>query len=190
MKTSNAGISLIKQFEGCRLEVYLDPVGVPTCGYGHTAGLTKSMVGMKITQEQADAYLKVDLAKFEKKVSRYDCVYHWTQNEFDAMVSFCYNIGNIDGLTNNGKRDKSEIAAKMLSYNKAGGVVLKGLSRRRKAEYDMFLSANKSAKKSVEEVAREVIDRKWGDNPERKRRLIEAGYDYEAVRAEVNRMLM
>ena len=178
-------VELIKKYEGCRLEVYLDPVGVATCGYGHTAGLTKNMVGMKISQEQADAYLKVDLAKFEKKVNKYDYIYHWTDNERGALISFAYNIGSIDGLTNNGKRSKSEIAEKMLSYNKAGGKVLKGLTRRRQAEHDLFVSN----KKSNLDIARKVIDNKWGVGEDRKKRLTEAGYDYKAVQAEVNKLL-
>ena len=142
MKTSKDGIAIIRKFEGCVLKVYLDPIGIPTAGYGHTAGLTKAMVGMPITQLQADTWLAEDLAKFEKKVSKYDSKYHWNINEFSAMVSFCYNIGNIDGLTAKGTRSKAEIANAMLNYNKAGGKVLNGLTKRRKAERELFLSGN------------------------------------------------
>lgn len=140
MKISQAGISLIKRFEGCVLKIYPDAVGVPTAGYGHTAGLTKAMVGMPITQLQADTWLSQDLEKFEKKVSKYDSKYHWNINEFSSLVSFCYNIGNIDGLTAKGTRTKAQIADAMLNYNKAGGKVLSGLTKRRKAERELFLS--------------------------------------------------
>ena len=57
--------------------------------------------------------------------------YNWNQNEFDALVSFAYNIGSIDGLTASGSRSKEEIADKIQAYNKAGGKVLSGLIRRR-----------------------------------------------------------
>jgi len=139
MKTSEEGIRLIKNFEGCRLCVYLDPVGIPTAAYGHTAGLTIGMVGMPITQAQADQWLKEDLAKFEKKVEKYDPIYHWTIQEFSSLVSFAYNIGSIDGLTAKGTRSKEQIAQAMLGYNKAKGKVLNGLIRRRQAERELFL---------------------------------------------------
>lgn len=66
--------------------------------------------------------------------------YNWTQPEFDALVSFAYNIGSIDGLTAKGTRTRSEIAAKILEYNKAGGKVLSGLIRRRQEERKLFLT--------------------------------------------------
>lgn len=186
MRISKNGLSLIKRFEGCRLTVYLDPVGVPTVGYGHTAGLTRDMVGMPITQAVADVYLEQDITKFEQKVNRFNGIYHWTQQEFDALVSFAYNIGSIDKLTQNGKRNKAQIAQAMLSYNKAGGKVLQGLVKRRKAEHDLFVSGNK---KDITTLAKEVLADKWGIGAERKRRLTQAGYDYQAVQKEVNRLL-
>lgn len=138
MVISEKGINLIKRFEGCRLFVYLDPVGVPTVGYGHTAGLSKGMVGMGITQSQADLYLRQDILKFEVRVNKYNAKYQWTQNEFDALVSFAFNIGSIDQLTAKGTRTKATIAEKILHYNKAGGKVLPGLVKRRQAEYNLF----------------------------------------------------
>ena len=134
-KVSNDCISLIKQFEGCRLTAYKCPAGVWTIGYGHTAGVKE---GMKITQAQAELFLLDDLQKYADKVNKYDAKYSWRQNEFDALVSFCYNIGSIDQLTANGTRSRQVIAEKMLLYNKAGGKVLNGLVRRRKAEYTLF----------------------------------------------------
>ena len=92
MKTSQTGIDLIKQFEGCVLTAYKCPAGVWTIGYGHTAGVKQ---GQRITAAQAESYLRSDLEKYEKKVDKYSR-YGWNQNEFDALVSFAYNIGSID----------------------------------------------------------------------------------------------
>lgn len=140
MKTSQKGIDLIKSFEWCWLEAYK---AVPTekyytIGYGHYG--SDVAAGMVITQAQADAFIVKDLAKFEAAVMSYDSKYHWTQSEFDAMVSFAYNVGNIKQLTNNGTRTKEVIADKMLQYTKSGGKVLNGLVKRRKAEHDIFIS--------------------------------------------------
>lgn len=137
MKTSQTGIDLIKKFEGCRLDAYKCPAGVWTIGYGHTAGVT---AGQKISPAQAEAYLRADLEKYEKNVEKYNDRYRWTQNEFDAMVSFAYNLGSIDKLTVRGTRTKAVIAEKMLLYNKAGGKVLDGLTKRRKEEQKLFLA--------------------------------------------------
>ena len=137
MKTSSKGVSLIKSFEGCRLKAYKCPAGVWTIGYGHTAGVKE---GDTITQETADDYLRNDLAKYEKAVMNYDGIYHFNQNQFDALVSFTYNcgIGNLKNLTQSGKRTLAQISTKLLLYNKAGGVVLRGLQRRRAAEKELF----------------------------------------------------
>ena len=142
---SSNGIKLIKQFEGCRLTAYKDSVGVWTIGYGTTNSdysitgkhITK---GMTISQKTADSWLKTSLdKKYGPKVNKYDSKYKWTQNEFDALISFAYNIGSIDQLTDNGKRSKQTIAQKMLLYVKAGGRTLQGLVRRRKAERALFV---------------------------------------------------
>lgn len=137
MKTSSRGVSLIKQFEGCRLIAYKCPAGVWTIGYGHTAGVKE---GDTITQETADAYLRNDLEKYEKAVMNYDGIYHFNQNQFDALVSFTYNcgVGNLKNLTQSGKRTLAQISTKLPLYNKAGGVVLRGLQRRRAAEKVLF----------------------------------------------------
>jgi Phage-related lysozyme (muraminidase) len=141
MKVSERGINLIKSFEGCKLTGYLCPAGVPTVGYGHTGAMDGKPVckGMKITKTKAVELLKEDLEKFEKKVCKYP-KYKWTQNEFDALVSFAYNVGNIDKLTAGGTRSKAVIAEKILAYNKANGKELVGLTRRRKAEQALFLT--------------------------------------------------
>ena len=138
MKTSQRGINLIKEFEGLRLTAYRCPAGVYTIGYGHTRGVKR---GMKITEEEASAFLTADLRNSEKAVERYDSVYHWNQNEYDALVSFTFNCGatNLRALLRNGRRNRSQIVATLPLYRKAGGKVLKGLERRRAAEKALFL---------------------------------------------------
>ena len=145
MKTSSKGVSLIKQFEGCRLKAYKCPAGVWTIGYGHTAGVK---AGDIITQETAESYLRNDLVTYEKYVMNYDGIYHFNQNQFDALVSFTYNCGpgNLKNLTQSGKRTIAQISDKLLLYNKAGGVTLLGLQRRRTAEKVLFDTPIKSDK--------------------------------------------
>ncbi len=136
MRTSQNGINLIKQLEGCRLTAYKCSAGVPTIGYGHTAGVK---MGQTITQVQAESYLKDDLMKYETKVMKYYDKYRFNQNEFDALVSFAYNVGSIDQLTAGGTRSRKVIAEKMLSYCKAAGKENTGLLRRRQKERALFL---------------------------------------------------
>jgi len=137
MQTSQKGIELIKQYEGCRLAAYKCPAGVWTIGYGHTGSDVK--YGQTITQAKAEQLLRQDLAKFEKHVMLFNSKYHWTQNEFDALVSFAFNIGSINQLTANKLRTKDQIAQAMLLYNKAAGKVLPGLTKRRQSERELFL---------------------------------------------------
>lgn len=202
MKTSENGLNLIKSFEGCRLDAYTDPAGVLTIGYGHTSGVKK---GQKITQSQADAFLKEDVERFEKSVNALLIHYKFNQNEFDALVSFTYNLGagNLKKLTNNNKRNKGQIADAMLLYNKAGGQVLKGLVKRRQAERQLFCTpvgsvvttptptttTNATTKKTSEEIAREVIAGKWGNGAERKKKLTDAGYNPTTIQRYVNKLL-
>ena len=112
MKTSNNGLQLIKNFEGCRLTAYKCPAGVWTIGYGHTAGVKQ---GMTITQEQADNYLKSDLVIYENHVNNLNRSFN--QNEFDALVSFTYNCGagSLQTLCKN--RTNAQIADALLLYN-------------------------------------------------------------------------
>lgn len=138
MKISQKGIDFIKRFEGCELTAYKCPAGVWTIGYGHTGNVREGQV---IMQDYAETLLRQDLISYELKVDKYNPRYTWRQHEFDALVSFSYNIGSIDQLTANGTRSRKEIAEKMLLYNKAGGKVLEGLKRRRKAERELFLSS-------------------------------------------------
>lgn len=137
MVASQQCIELIKQFEGVRLMAYRDAVGVWTIGYGHTKGV---YAGQCITKAQAESFLIMDLSPVEKAVNAYDSTYHWTQHEFDALCSFAFNLGtgSIKQVTANGTRTKAQISEKILAYNKAGGKVLAGLTRRRKAEKELF----------------------------------------------------
>jgi GH24 family phage-related lysozyme (muramidase) len=141
VKTSEVGKALIKKWEGCQLVGYLCPSGKPTIGYGHTGTvLSKPVkVGMKITQAHADKILNTDIRKFEREVNKYPH-YTWSQNEFDALVSFAFNIGNIDQLTDFGARSKEVIAKKMLLYCNSKGVPLDGLRNRRLEEQKLFLT--------------------------------------------------
>ena len=140
MKISEKGIELIISFEGfskkaCKCvptEKYY------TIGYGHYGKDVAS--DATITKKEAIALLKKDLTSFEKKVDKYNHIYHFTQNEYDALVSFCYNVGNIDKLTVNGRRTKAEIADAMLRYTHSSGKELRGLVRRRTMERELFLS--------------------------------------------------
>ncbi|SLK21725.1 MULTISPECIES: lysozyme [unclassified Paenibacillus] len=140
-KISNVGIALIKSFEGCKLTAY-KPVPTEkywTIGWGHYGEDVKQ--GQKISQAQADAMLITDLAKYEAYVNNPSYVPltdKLTQNQFDALTSFCYNTGpgNLKQLCNG--RTLAQIAASITKYNKAGGSVLNGLVKRRQAELDLF----------------------------------------------------
>ena len=142
LKINQKGIDLIKEFEGCKLEAYKCPAGVWTIGYGTTDAdyaitKTKIKAGLKISKQQAEKWLRQSLNKiYCPKVNKYNNKYHWTQNEFDALVSFAYLSGNIDKLTDNGKITKKEIAERMLYY----GNMVPSIRKRRKAEQKLFLS--------------------------------------------------
>ena len=139
MKISQAGIDLIKKFEGCKLKPYKDVVGLLTVGYGHRLADADNR---DYTQEEADEFLGSDIERFERGVSTY-CTVLLTQGQFDSLVAWSYNLGlgtlsrsTLLKKLNSG--DYVGAAEEILKYNKAGGVVLKGLVTRRKAEYDLF----------------------------------------------------
>lgn len=138
MITSEEGLNLIKKYEGCRLTAYKCPAGIWTIGYGHTKGVKE---GMLISTPTADAYLKEDVKFAEKAVLLYDRYYNWTQNEFDALVSFTFNCGssNLKNLLKYGQRTRTQIAESLPKYCKAGGVKLNGLVRRRSEELELFI---------------------------------------------------
>lgn len=134
MKISQTGINLIKKYEGCKLVAYKCPAGVLTIGYGHTENVRE---GQKISQEQAEIYLDEDLKKFEQYVNNLSLPLN--QNQFDALVSFSFNLGpgNLKTLVKN--RTVEQIADAILLYNKAAGKELAGLTRRREEEKKLFL---------------------------------------------------
>lgn len=142
MKISQRGVELVAKYEGCRLEAYKCPAGVWTIGYGHTAGVKP---GDRLpSQEAAKNLLQEDLAKYAGHVN--SCVkkgqitFPLTQNQFDALTSFCYNCGagSLQKLVSG--RSAAEIAEKLPAYNKGGGKVLAGLTKRREEEKALFLS--------------------------------------------------
>lgn len=146
MQTSEKGISLIKQFEGCKLTAYQDSVGVWTIGYGWTQPVDGKPIraGMTIKQETAERLLRTGLVSYESDVSRLVKV-GLTQGQFDALVSFTYNLGARSLSTSTLLRklnagDYAGAADEFLRWNKAGGKVLNGLTRRREAERALFLS--------------------------------------------------
>lgn len=140
--TGQRGRSLICQFEGLRLTAYRDMVGVWTIGYGHTGPDVKP--GLTITQQQADQLLINDLARFERGVNALVTV-KLNQNQFDALVSFAYNLGlgalqnsTLLHLLNDGNYQAA--ADQFPRWNRAGGNVVAGLARRRYAERELFLT--------------------------------------------------
>lgn len=146
MQTSEKGIAVIKQFEGCKLTAYQDSVGVWTIGYGWTQPVDGKPIraGMTIKQETAERLLKTGLVSYENDVSRLVKV-DLTQGQFDALVSFTYNLGVRSLSTSTLLRklnagDYAGAADEFLRWNKAGGKVLNGLTRRREAERALFLS--------------------------------------------------
>ena len=144
MNISQNGINLIKNFEGCRLEAYQCSAGVWTIGYGHTGSdVTK---GRKITQDEAETLLKQDLTVHCNNVSSLVKV-SLNQNQFDALVSFEFNVGygNLSTSTLLKLLNKGDYAGAANQFERwiyAGGKVLEGLKKRRKAEKELFLKTD------------------------------------------------
>ena len=139
MNLGAAGLALIKEFEGLRLKSYQDSIGVWTIGYGSTKGIEQ---GMTITQEQADSLLLDDVKDAESCVNSAVTV-PLTQNEFDALVCFTFNLGcgnlrksTLLRLLNQSDYDAASNEFKR--WDKAGGHTLAGLTRRRLAEAKLF----------------------------------------------------
>ncbi len=142
--TSSPMRRMIETWEGCVLSTYRDSVGVATIGFGHTGPDVTE--GLTITQDQADALLGSDLQRFEHDVNAV-CGPSTTQNQFDALVSFSYNLGF-------GSLQKSTLlklhvmgqyvaaSAQFGLWNHAGGQVLAGLTRRRAGERAVYESGS------------------------------------------------
>jgi lysozyme len=140
MKTSDKGIEFIIKEEGEVLHAYRCQAGVWTIGVGHTGGVTPDM---KITKEQSRQLLKSDLCRFEKAVN--ETIKHpLLQHQFDALVSFAFNVGT-QAFKNstlakkiNSNAPYNEIREQFLRWNKAKGKVLAGLTSRRKREAKLY----------------------------------------------------
>ena len=138
-KISSNGVNLIKEFEGFHRNAYQDPVGVWTIGYGHT---TTVRSGMKITRAKGEQLLSRDLMRFEKAV-RDRVTVPLTQNQFDALVSFAFNVG-VGAFTGStllkrlNKGDYQGAANELMRWVYAGGRRFKGLVRRRRRERLLF----------------------------------------------------
>lgn len=142
MKVDRIGIDLIKKFEGCSLKPYLCPAKIPTIGFGNTYyenGVRVSMKDLPITKERADELLIDLLEGFEVGVTKY-VKSKLTQNQFNALVSFAYNVGlgNFKSSTLLKKvisnPNDPTIADEFMKWTKGGGIVLNGLIARRKFE--------------------------------------------------------
>lgn len=141
MKASEKAYSLIRQFEGLRLTAYKCPAGVWTIGYGHTSGVVP---GMTITKEQAEEFLRQDIASAENIVS-VECL-SLRQYQFDAMVSFVFNVGSGNFRKSTllkkikANPDDNSIMDEFLRWVYSKGVVLSGLQKRRLAEMRLYFS--------------------------------------------------
>lgn len=147
-RISTAGLSLIKQFEGLRLKPYLDSVGVPTIGWGTIRYPNGSIVNINdraITEAEAESFLQNDVKRFELDVDAMatDAL---TQNQFDALVSFAYNLGPaaLKGSTLlkkvNANASDPTIRMEFIKWVYAGGLVLEGLKKRRIMEADLYFT--------------------------------------------------
>lgn len=141
MNISSRGVDLIKSFEGLRLTAYLDAVNVLTIGYGHTGHDVE--FGQTITEDEAEALLRKDIGRFEAAVNR--LASKTSQGQFDAMVSFAFNLGEkalerstLLKMHNAGQYQAA--ADQFLRWNRAGGKILRGLTRRRAQERGLYLS--------------------------------------------------
>ena len=146
MQTSSMMRALIESWEGCRLEPYQDSVGVWTQGFGHTGPDVYDGCD-PISQQIADQLLAADLVKFEGYVT--DLCPVCSQQQFDALVSFCYNLGqgSLSGSTlrrMHNEGDYTGAAGEFAKWNHAGGQVLAGLTRRRAGEANVYATGTYS----------------------------------------------
>lgn len=146
MKLSDNGLAFIKKFEGCRLTAYADVGGIWTIGWGHTG--PDVVEGLSITQQQADELFRVEVDQFAEAVLK-EIKIPINQNQFDALVSFSYNVG-LAAFHNstllkllNDKTTVSIVASEFLKWNKVNGKPVEGLSNRRQAEKELFLTKDR-----------------------------------------------
>lgn len=141
MHINEAGLALLKSFESCKLSAYLDVGGIPTVGWGSTG--PDIHMGLTFTQEQADHRLDEDLKRFECRIQSMLHA-HTSANEFSALVCFAYNVGlgALQGSTLLKKLNAGDYpgaAEEFKRWNKVNGEPCDGLTRRRKAEHDLFV---------------------------------------------------
>lgn len=141
MNISKQGIDLIKRFEGCELKAYKDIVGVWTIGFGFTKGVKP---GDTMTMAECERRLTDELREYEAGVLN-ACAVYPTQNQFDALVSFAWNVGiggmaNSSVIRNHNKKDTLNAMKSFALWNKAGGKVVQGLVNRRAAEAALYFS--------------------------------------------------
>jgi lysozyme len=139
MKISPEGIALIKKFEGCELNSYQCSANVWTIGYGHTKEVEENN---SCSLEEAEEILVADLEEFEEWVEKLVTV-EMAQNEFDALVAWTFNLGPTNLRTSTllerlNDRKFEDVPFEMKRWNRAGGVVVDGLVRRREAEALLF----------------------------------------------------
>jgi len=148
MKLGPQGLALIKQFEGFEPAPYRDAVSIPTIGYGATyypGGQRVSLRDPPITEPEASRLLELMLARYAEGIDRYAQV-PLSQGQFDALVSWAYNVGLEAARTSTLMRRLNEgdylgAADQLPRWNRAGGQVLRGLTLRRLAEQDLFVSS-------------------------------------------------
>ena len=144
LSISQRGVELIKGFEGFKDTAYQDIVGVWTIGYGTTViGGEKVKKGMTCTEEEACEFLASDVDLYLSEVESH-ISYDVNQNQVDSIASFIYNLGSSAFIKSTllkklNAGDVSGAAAEFMKWNKAGGKEVKGLTRRRKAEQDLFM---------------------------------------------------
>lgn len=147
-KISNLGLELIKKYEGFKAKAYLCPANVITIGYGSTYyedGTKVKLTDSPITKERATELLEALLVSYERSVDSY-CVDTINQNQFDSLCSFAYNcgVGNLKSSTLLKKVNKNPndltIKDEFLKWNKGGGKVLTGLTKRRIEEAQLYFS--------------------------------------------------
>lgn len=181
MKTSAAGIALIKRWEGERLTAYLCPANVWTIGVGHTAAMgdPKPVSGMKITAEESTAILRRNLSRIEKDVEAAVNV-PLNQRQFDTLVSFVFNVGigafrKSTLLKRLNSADYDAVPTELMKWTRVGGIVNQGLVNRRKAEADFWRGAPTDQKPDGSMVQKVDAPRKMRQSKEGNAALVTGG---------------
>lgn len=139
MRISENGLKFLKEMEGFHKTAYKNSEREKyySIGYGHYSKSIKK--DTKISELDADKFLRSDVHKYEGRVAKYNKIYNFNQNQFDALVCFCFNVGDIDRLTDFGKKDIKEIKERMILYCSINKRISKELIQRRKKEIEFFL---------------------------------------------------